>query len=93
MNCAQCSKPIESSSYISFASRVFCSDVCQLRFHKDELPNLGGEAITDEDIKRLAEASGRERDELRQELFLKASKALEEGGIMQKIHKAADNSN
>lgn len=91
MHCAWCNNAINSKNYISFASRCFCSDVCQLRFHKQELPTIGcGDAITDDDINAIENASGEERKRLRQKLFLKTSKAFEESDFIEKLRKGAE---
>lgn len=62
MNCATCKKEINGAPILA-VDRSFCSDVCHLRFWKDELPNLGGRWISDEDIQRLQRLHGEEREE------------------------------
>lgn len=60
MKCATCGNNIGSTS-VSAAGKDFCSDVCHLRFWKDEMPNLGGRWITDEDIVKVEQLSGEDR--------------------------------
>ena len=60
MICAQCKKEI-TGIMISAADHYFCSDVCHLRFWKEEMPNLGGRWISDEHIKKAEELEGQER--------------------------------
>ncbi len=59
-NCATCRNKI-TGVHISAAGKDFCSDVCHLRFWKDEMPNLGGRLITDEDISNLDSLVGESR--------------------------------
>ena len=63
MNCATCQRKIIGSS-ISAANRDFCSDICHLRFWKDEMPNLGGRWISDENLQKLEQLQGKEREGL-----------------------------
>lgn len=60
MYCANCKKEV-IENYISAAGKEFCSDVCHLRFLKDEMPNLGGVWISEEMIQELDKLSGQER--------------------------------
>lgn len=62
MQCATCYKNIFGKSILA-AGEEFCSDVCHLRFLKDEMPNLGGCWISDEMIKELNKQSGQERED------------------------------
>lgn len=90
MNCAFCKKSIGSNSYISFANQEFCSDVCQLKFYKEEMPNLGGSAISDEDIVKVERSSGDERRQLIDNIFTRTMSALESGKFMQAISNEAE---
>jgi hypothetical protein len=87
--CAWCKKVINPDSFISFVDRGFCSDACQLRFYKEELPNMGGSAITDEDIKNVGLLSGDERRDLIEDIFNRTMEGLESGKIMQGIRDMA----
>ncbi|MEK7578501.1 MAG: hypothetical protein AAB456_02175 [Patescibacteria group bacterium] len=60
MECAACKNKITEGS-ISAVDRDFCSDICHLRFWKDEMPNLGGNFISDEMIEELDKLAGQER--------------------------------
>lgn len=60
MNCATCNK--EAKNSISAAGHIFCSDVCHLLFWQKEMPNLGGEFISNDDIKKLDSLQGPERE-------------------------------
>ena len=62
MNCAFCKKKIMGNS-ISVTGRDFCSDICHLRFWKDEMPNLGGRWISDENLAELEYLNGQERED------------------------------
>ena len=48
---------------LSAAGQYFCSDVCHLRFWKDNMPNLGGKWITDRNIAKVGSLEGEERKE------------------------------
>ena len=52
MHCSQCGNKIEHG-HIAAANSYFCSTICHLRFWKVELPNLGGEFITDDFLERF----------------------------------------
>jgi len=58
--CAQCKNTITGRS-ILVVKRDFCSDICHLRFWKEEMPNLGGQWITDEALEILSKLAGDER--------------------------------
>ncbi len=58
--CAQCKNAITGRSILA-VKRDFCSDVCHLRFWKEEMPNLGGQWITDEALGILSRLDGGER--------------------------------
>jgi len=62
MKCQTCKNKIDGG-YISAVGQVFCSDVCHLRFWKEEMPNLGGRWIDEEDIEKIRKLSGEERKE------------------------------
>ncbi len=62
MKCDTCKKDINGNSILA-AGKEFCSDVCHLRFLKDEMPNLGGSWISEEMIQELDKLSGTEREE------------------------------
>ncbi len=62
MRCTTCGNEIIGYP-ISAARQYFCSDICHLRFWKDELPNLGGRWISEEDIKRVQKLGEPERKE------------------------------
>lgn len=62
MRCATCKKDIVGDG-ISAARRDFCSDVCHLHFWKEEMPNLGGRWISDENIQKLEQLHGQQREE------------------------------
>lgn len=62
MKCATCKKEIEDSP-ISAADRYFCSDICHLRYWKEELPNLGGNWISDEMLEQFDKLKGQERSD------------------------------
>lgn len=68
MNCATCGRKIKSDNRISAIQRDFCSDVCHLRFWKEELPNMGGQTITDQDIKKIEQLKGDERKDFYNEI-------------------------
>lgn len=58
--CAQCKNTIKGNAILA-VNRDFCSDVCHLRFWKEEMPNLGGKWITDEALEELSNLDGDER--------------------------------
>ncbi len=60
MKCQTCNNEIKGA-YISAVRQVFCSDVCHLQFWREEMPNLGGRWIDEEDIKKISKLSGDER--------------------------------
>lgn len=62
MKCATCSNPI-TNIHLTAVGQDFCSDVCHLRFWKDEMPNLGGKWITDKSIARVDGLDGEVRKE------------------------------
>lgn len=43
--------------------KEFCSDVCYLRYWKEERPNFGGNWITDENLKELGQLTGQARED------------------------------
>ena len=61
VKCSQCKNIIQGET-ILVVNRDFCSDVCHLRFWKEEMPNLGGKWITDEALEKLSLLSGEERN-------------------------------
>ena len=63
MQCATCGKQIESGGISALGGQDFCSDICHLRFWKEEMPNLGGRWISDEDMQKLEQLQGQEREE------------------------------
>ena len=62
MKCATCGKQI-GNGRISAAGQDFCSDICHLRFWKEEIPNLGGRWITGENLKELKRLTGQARQD------------------------------
>ena len=60
--CQNCKNKI-GGSHISAVGQVFCSDVCHLRFWREEMPNLGGRWIDEEDIEKIEKLSGEDRKE------------------------------
>ncbi len=60
MKCDTCKKDMGRESILA-AGHEFCSDICHLRFLKDEMPNLGGVWISEEMIQELNKLSGQER--------------------------------
>ncbi len=89
IKCAWCKKPINVKNYISFVGRWFCCNACQLRFYREELPNLGGNTITDEDIKNVELSNGDKLRDLIKDIFNRTTKGLESGKIMQGIRDMA----
>lgn len=81
MKCAYCKKEITENP-ILFAGYDFCSDVCQLRFYKEEMPNLGGEFITDEEIKELEQAMDERRDDLYEKISLRNMERFNQSKFM-----------
>ena len=63
MKCATCGKQIEDNGISALGGRDFCSDICHLRFWKDEMPNLGGRWIGDENLKELEQLTGQIRED------------------------------
>ena len=53
MNCSQCGNKIEQG-HIAAAHEYFCSQICHLRFWKEQMPSLGGEFITDDFLNSFA---------------------------------------
>lgn len=68
MNCENCGNKIVGQN-ISAAQKDFCSDICHLKFWKEEMPNLGGRWIEEEDIQKLKKLSGKEREEKYNEII------------------------
>ncbi len=60
MDCENCGNKIVGQS-ISAAQKDFCSDICHLKFWKEEMPNLGGHWIDNEDIQQLEKLTGQAR--------------------------------
>ena len=90
MNCAWCKKSIQAGEHISGAGYDFCTDVCLLRFYKEELPNFVGHVITDEDIHEIERATGQKRKELYEKITLRMMDGVESSNFMQTIIKASD---
>ncbi len=59
--CAQCQNIITGRSILA-VKRDFCSDVCHLRFWKEEMTILGGQWITNEALGILSKLDGDERE-------------------------------
>jgi hypothetical protein len=57
MKCSTCHREIRGPG-LTAAMREFCSEVCHLRFWKNEMPNLGGRWIVDEDITAIENLKG-----------------------------------
>jgi hypothetical protein len=53
MICSQCKKTINGTA-ISFVDEYFCSPLCHIRYWKIELPNLGGDFISNNDLTVLS---------------------------------------
>jgi hypothetical protein len=60
MKCVRCHNAI-GNVRISAAENDFCSEGCHLRFWKEEMPNRGGECITEEDVVRVEMLEGEDR--------------------------------
>lgn len=90
IKCAWCKKSINSGNYISGASQIFCSDVCLLRFYKEELPNLVGHVITDEDIQEIEQSTGEKRRELYEKISSRMMEGIDSSKIMQAIKRKAE---
>lgn len=84
MKCTYCKKEIIDSP-ILFSGYDFYSDVCQLRFYKEEMPNLGGEFITDEEIKELEKATGKGRGDLYEKISLRNTERFNQSNFMKYI--------
>ena len=89
MNCSWCKKSINKDEYISGGGGVFCSEVCLLRFYKDEFPNLGGDAITESDIRAIEQATGEERSRLHSAVMLKFMNRIGSSNFMQYLKDTA----
>ena len=61
MICAACNNAI-SGKNISAVGKFFCCKICHLKFWKNEMPNLGGRWITDEDISKIENADEQTAD-------------------------------
>ena len=84
MKCAYCKKDINENS-ISFADRDFCSDVCHLRFYKEEMPNLGGDMITNEEIQELERSSKSNRRNLYEKITLRNMERFDQSKFMENL--------
>ncbi len=51
--CAMCGEAISGIEIKAF-QQSFCSFECHLKYWKEEMPNLGGEFITDEDLEKIS---------------------------------------
>lgn len=60
--CETCKRKIEDEVLLA-TKKEFCSDVCYLRYWKEEMPNFGGRWITDENIKELEQLTGQARQD------------------------------
>lgn len=58
--CDYCDKKI-GRTYVLEMSAVLCSDLCHLRYWKENAPAFGGRWITDEDIARVESLKGDKR--------------------------------
>ena len=90
MKCAYCKKEISGNS-ISFAERDFCSDICQLKFYREEMPNLGGDMINDEEIRELERASGEKRQELYGQITLRNMERFDQSKFMKQLKDKSSN--
>jgi hypothetical protein len=63
MFCRHCKTEIKEISII-FVEEYFCNALCQLTFWKNELPNLGGSFILENDLSKMVSMSleNRERE-------------------------------
>lgn len=90
MKCTYCKKEIADGP-ILFAGYDFCSDVCQIRFYKEEMPNLGGEMITDEEIQELEQSSGEKRRDLYEKITLRNMGRFDQSKFMKWINEKSSN--
>lgn len=60
--CETCKRKIEDEILLA-TKREFCSDVCYLRYWREERPNFGGRWITDENLKELEQLTGQARED------------------------------
>jgi hypothetical protein len=86
--CAQCKNPI-TSNYIIAVKRDFCSEVCHLRFWKEEMPNLGGQWITDEALEILGKLKGGERNAYYSKIISFIMNNFDSTTLMSKVIKGA----
>lgn len=59
--CETCKRKIEDEVLLA-TKREFCSEVCYLRYWKEEMPNFGGNWISETMIEELDKLSGQERE-------------------------------
>ena len=86
MKCANCEK---EKAIISAAGKHFCSDVCHLRFWKEEMPNLGGQWIDEEDILMLDKLSGEPRKRAYDKLVMFILNNFENTSLMLRMKSGA----
>lgn len=60
--CETCKRKIEGEVLLA-TKKEFCSDICYLRYWKEEMPNFGGRWITDENIKEVGQLAGQARQD------------------------------
>lgn len=60
--CETCKRKIENEVLLA-TKKEFCSDICYLRYWKEEMPNFGGRWITDENIKEVEQLTGQARQD------------------------------
>lgn len=85
MECETCKTEITDGN-ISAAGKDFCSDICHLRFWKNEIPNLGGRLIDEEDIEKIGKLSGQERKDEYNKLVMFVLNSLDSTAFMLNLH-------
>jgi len=90
VHCAWCRKPIDPGRYHSGAGELFCSDVCLLRFYKENLSNIVGHVISEEDIKRIEQSTGNKRRELLREIHLRMMGGVETSNLSKHLDSVSD---
>lgn len=87
--CAQCKITMTGRNIVA-VKRDFCSELCHLRFWKEEMPNLGGQWITDGALEILSNLNGEECENYYSKIISYIMNNFDSTPLMSKIVKGAE---